>query len=169
MYFSLISIAKGAEIVVKAAMKCHSCEFHFYGDIDSSYYDVFFNEIKSLKNIHYHGLFKGATDEVYKELKKYDALLLPTKWFAEGVPGILVESKIAGIPAIVSNHNYNSEIVLNDVDGIVMNSIDEVSLSECINKINKPVVLCRLREGAKKSAQRFYIENYITKIINVLQ
>lgn len=45
-------------------------------------------------------------------------LLLPSKWSGEGVPGALVESKMAGIAAIVSDWNFNAEIVKNDSEGI---------------------------------------------------
>lgn len=49
--------------------------------------------------------------DVYEELNNYDIMLLPTRWEGEGVSGALIESKMAGITAIVSDWHVNSETV----------------------------------------------------------
>ena len=84
--------------------------------------------MKSLNNVSYKGVFTGSDVEKYNELSVYDVLLLPTRWKNEGVPGILVEAKIAGLAEIVSSQNYNAEIVTDGEDGVVLrdNSIDSL-------------------------------------------
>ena len=62
----------------------------FYGPIESKFDGVFKRTVSELENVHYMGIFKGSDEEKYKELRKYDVLLLPTRWKNEGVPGILV-------------------------------------------------------------------------------
>ena len=146
VFFSLIQAKKGADIVLN--------EKHFMV------------EIASLPNVQYHGLFKGSNEDVYAELAKYDVLLFPTKWKTEGVPGILVEGKIAGLAEVVSNESYNSEIVKDGVEGIVLKENTKECLVETIlhlesNKGN----LRKMQVCSKESAKRFFIETYLPSIL----
>ena len=166
VFFSLIQEKKGADIVLNAARNCPSVDFAFYGSIDGDYEKHFMVEIASLPNVQYHGLFKGSNEDVYAELAKYDVLLFPTKWKTEGVPGILVEGKIAGLAEVVSNESYNSEIVKDGVEGIVLKENTKECLVETIlhlesNRGN----LRKMQVCSKESAQRFFIETYLPSIL----
>ena len=97
-------------------------------------------------------------------------LLLPTNWASEGVPGTLVESKIAGIPAIVSDICYNVEIVENGVNGIVLMENTAEELAKAIGRLDADRdELYRLKCGTKQSAELYYIENYIEDILKKLE
>lgn len=123
-----------------------------------------------MTNVTYHGVFKGESAEVYDELSKYDVMLLPTKWKNEGVPGVLVEAKIAGVPSIVSDMCYNAEIVEDGVSGIVLKENTVENLTEAIERIDKNrAKLYKLKVGAKQSAEKYYIENYIEDILKKLE
>lgn len=166
VFFSLIQAKKGADIVLNAARNCPSVDFAFYGSIDVDYEKHFMAEIASLPNVQYHGLFKGSNEDVYAELAKYDVLLFPTKWKTEGVPGILVEGKIAGLAEVVSNESYNSEIVKDGVEGIVLKENTKEYLVETIlhlesNRGN----LRKMQVCSKESAKRFFIETYLPSIL----
>ena len=166
VFFSLIDKIKGADIILETAQCVGNAEFHFYGEISSKFREDFFKEINVLDNAYYHGVFKGTSDDVYNELKKYDVLLLPTKWKAEGVPGILVESKIAKVPAIVSNINYNAEIVRDNVDGIVLEKNDSVNLSLTINRlISNREVVSKMSQECEKSAEQYFIDTHLDRIV----
>ena len=119
VFFSLIQEKKGADIVLNAARNCPSVDFAFYGSIDVDYEKHFMAEIASLPNVQYHGLFKGR---MKMSMQNWQSMMgfFPTKWKTEGVPGILVEGKIAGLAEVVSNESYNSEIVKDGVEGIVL-------------------------------------------------
>lgn len=106
------------------------------------------NKVNTQQNVSYYGVFKGSIEAVCGELSKYDALLFPTKWDIEGVQGILVEEKIAGLAEIVTNHNYNSEIVENCQDEIVLKN-------NAIKELIEAILLCSRKSG--------YIENYEAK------
>lgn len=121
-------------------------------------------------NVTYHGVFKGKDAEVYNELSKYDVMLLPTRWKFEGIPGVLVESKIACVPSIVSDICYNAEIVENGVSGIVLKGNTVDNLVEAIERLDKNrAELYKMKIGAKQSAEMYYIENYINGIIDELR
>ena len=94
VFFSRVTPDKGIDIVLDTAKILSSVEFHLYGEIDSAYCDTFTNALSISSNITYHGVFKGRDEEVYGELSKYDVMLLPTRWKFEGIPGVLVESKM---------------------------------------------------------------------------
>lgn len=170
VFFSFIDETKGADIVLESAVKTTNIEFHFYGEIGEVFKKCFFDSIAMCDNIYYHGVFKGTDNEVYEELRKYDVLLLPTKWKAEGIPGILVESKIACIPAIVSDVNYNKEIVINGTDGIVLKKNNSNHLSQAIEKLNeKSELLLQMRSECKKESEQYYIDTYLDLILNSLE
>ena len=165
VFFSYIQPQKGIDIILQAAKKLRNVEFFFYGNTDPTYTEKFKQEIEELTNCNYKGIFKGCNEEVYQELRQYDVLLFPTKWDTEGVPGILVEAKIAGLPCIVSNKSFNSELVQDKEEGIVLAENDAGNLVQAIQLFdNDREFLQKLSTGSYRSAERYYIENYIGKI-----
>lgn len=169
VFFSYIQPQKGVDIILDAAKQLKDIDFVFYGNTDPSYTEEFQKEISQLTNCVHKGIFKGSNDEVYKELKQYDVLLFPTNWDTEGVPGIIVEAKIAGLPCIVSNKSYNSELVENYNEGIVLDVNDAGCLINAIKLLdNDRELLKYLSDGSYNSSDRFYIENYIIRIVEEL-
>lgn len=169
VFFSLVKPEKGVDIILEAAQRLPEVEFTFFGKIDPDYKTLFLNTVASLNNVKYGGVFAGTIEEVYEKLHGYDVLLLPTRWIAEGVPGIIVESKIAGITAIVSDHNYNSEIVDSGVDGIVLKDNTTERLVEAILDLDSHRdKLFRLKQEGIKSSEKYYIENYIGSIVECI-
>lgn len=165
VFFSLIQPEKGVDLVLKAAEVLPGVDFAFYGKIIDGFKENFINNVDRLPNASYRGVFKGTSEEVYAELSQYDVLLLPTRWVAEGVPGILVEGKIAGLTEIVTNHNYNAEIVKNGQDGIVLKNNTVEDLIEAILYLQEnPDVLREMKLNSRKSAEKYYIENSIHAI-----
>lgn len=170
VFFSYIQPQKGVDVILETAMKMPDVKFEFYGVPDPVYAEQFYEIIKTLHNCSYHGGFKGGDEDVYSELKQYDVLLFPTKWETEGVPGILVEAKIAGLPCIVSDKSYNHELVKNGEEGIVLVNNDVESLTEAIRTLDQDRVLLQsLSEGSYKSSERFYIDRYVGGIIEELK
>lgn len=169
VFFSLIQPDKGADWIINAAKKLQSIDFYLYGKIDEKYEKEFEEQIKNLNNLVYMGIFKGNSEEVYSELSKYDVLLLATRCKTEGVPGILIEAKIANIPAIVTDLNFNKDIIRDHVNGIVMKNNTEQELYDAILELDRNRdSLKKYAEEAGKSAKEFYIEKYIDDICKVL-
>lgn len=165
VFFSQVQPEKGVDFVLKAAEALPNVDFIFYGKIVDGFKEDFLNNVESLPNVSYCGVFKGTSEEVYAELSQYDVLLLPTRWEAEGVPGILVEGKIAGLAEIVTDHNYNAEIVENGQDGIVLKNNTVEELTEAILYVQEnPDVLRKMKLNSRKSAEKYYIENSIPAI-----
>lgn len=169
VFFSNIQKSKGVDTILRVSEGLLSVEFYLYGYIDAEYTREFDNLVKNRKNVCYKGVFSGNAQDVIEELNKYDVLLFPTRWKTEGVPGVLVESKIAGIPAVVTDVCYNAEIVTNGEDGIVVPLNNEMEFQRAIEELDRDRERLRdLKEKARESAERFYVDNYIEKIIRKL-
>jgi glycosyltransferase involved in cell wall biosynthesis len=174
LYFSLISKEKGADILVDSVKLLNkqnaNIRFDFYGHIEDEYLSEFQNSVQGVRNINYNGVFKAKNSiELYEKLSEYDILIFPTRWKNEGVPGILVESKIAGLPAIVSNINYNSEIVEDGINGLVLTNNAPNELAEKIKDVyfdRKKLNL--LKYNAKESSSKYFIENYLENLLQKL-
>lgn len=170
VFFSYIQPQKGVDIILETAKKMTGVRFEFYGVPDPVYAKQFYEIIKTLPNCYYHGGFRGNDEDVYNELKQYDVLLFPTKWETEGVPGILVEAKIAGLPCVVSDKSFNRELVKNGREGIVLLNNNEESLAEAIRSLDQDrEFLQSLSDGSFMSAERFYIDKHIGKIVEELK
>ena len=169
VFFSLIQEEKGVNIILKAAKKLPVVEFYFYGSIDPKFENIFKNEVDRLRNVTYKGIFAATGDGIYEELSQYDVLLFPTKWKIEGVPGILIEAKIAGLPCIVSNESYNGEIIRDGVDGIVLQKNAEEELADAIVKLDKDrEMLDRLSNESSRNAAQYYIENNVMDVLGAI-
>ena len=169
VFFSLIQPMKGADNILAAAELLPDVEFTFWGHISPEYKDEFLSKIENRPNVKYLGVFSGSSEAVYAELANHDLLLLPTKWASEGVPGILPEAKIAGIPAIVSNMSYNAELIEDKVAGTVLHENTSEALAEAIRRYDTDrELLLRHKENALRSADGFFIETYLEEILSQL-
>lgn len=169
VFFSLIGEAKGADLVLNAAAGLPEVEFHFYGRIEERFKRRFDAGVAALSNVEYHGVFDSVSGDVLAELNRYDLHLLPTSWPNEGVPGVLVETKMAAVPSVVSDCCHNAEIVENGVDGIVLNDCGVESLRSAIESLASDLSrLDEMKRAALDSAERFYIDRYVDLIVSEL-
>lgn len=170
VFFSQIEPNKGVDRILEAAKELPEVQFHFYGRIIPAYQEVFMREINGLDNVQYHGLFTGSSDAVYGQLSQYDVLLLPTRCKTEGLPGILIEAKIAGIPSIITGINYNREIVNNGVDGFILQEDTAVCLAQAIRTLDSDrSLLLRMKHAARESAEQYYIDRCAADVIQALE
>lgn len=168
VFFSRVCLGKGIDIIVETARKTPDVAYHIYGEIEEGS-DAIINEaVSNLKNFFYHGIFSGQEEEVISLLASYNVVLLPTRYKCEGVPGVLVESKIAGIPAIVSNVSYNSEIIQDGINGIVLQENNSKMLESAIVELFNSAYLKRLSSNAFISANDYYVESYLDSILKML-
>ena len=170
VYFSQIEPEKGVDRILEAAAKVPGMQFHFYGRIVPGYREIFLEGIKGRNNIHYHGVFTGTTEAVYRELSRYDVLLLPTRCKTEGLPGILIEAKIAGLPLVISGINYCRELVEAGIDGFVLEEDTPVCLAKALQTLDEDRDgLLSMKLASRESAEQYYIDACAKEILGVLQ
>ena len=170
VFFSMIYPEKGVDIILDAAVNLPDIEIDFWGNINADYKEKFLRIISKLSNCQYRGVFKSNEENVYKLLNSYDVLLFPTKMKGEGVPGVLIEAKFSGLPAIVSDVAYNTELVKHMKEGIVLSQNDVNGLREAILTVeNDDNLLKKLKLGALRSSEKYIIDNYIGDIVKELE
>jgi glycosyltransferase involved in cell wall biosynthesis len=173
VFFSLVSKEKGADILNDAAKLLveRNIDFtiDFFGHIEDEYKKEFNISIESTDRVHYCGVFESDKENVYEKLNQYDVLLFPTRWKTEGVPGVLVEAKIAALPAIVSNVSFNAEIIEDGKNGMVLTENSSVELANAIECLYYDRdLLMEMKKNAKISGEEYLIENYIDDIVEMI-
>lgn len=159
VFFSIIQPEKGTDLILEAAKALPDMQFHFFGPVQKGYEETFHRSVKECVNVTYHGVFAGDTEEGYHRLAEYDVLLLPTRWKGEGLPGILIEAKIAGLVSVVTDHHYNREIVRDGVDGMILRDHSAVALCDALKilRSDREKVLA-MKFAARESAAQYYID-----------
>ena len=105
--FSRIMEQKGVEEAIAAVSAINAAaeqtvyELDLYGPIDPGYVARFEQLQKTFPAyIRYMGTIQS--EKSVQALKQYFALLFPTKFYTEGVPGTLIDACAAGVPVITS-------------------------------------------------------------------
>jgi glycosyltransferase involved in cell wall biosynthesis len=172
VFMSKICEDKGIKIILEAdkILKSTGTDYSvdFYGHIDNKIQNYFFSYIGKTSNLAYKNVIEYENiNSITDVLKNYDVLIFPTKHKGEGMAGILVESKIAGVPPIVSAWNYNEEIITHNNDGIVLKDNTPHELANTIiNLSSDRKLLSKLRYNAYQSGKDFLIDGYIDDIVN---
>lgn len=123
---------------------------------------------KYLKQLHNKKIinFIGFEKNITKLLSDISIICLPTE-YAEGIPKILLEAGISGIPAIVSQNIGCREIVKNLKNGIVLKDNNDLCIE--IIKLQQDFELKeKLSYNAKKIVEKkFNINNVINRTIDL--
>lgn len=167
LFFSQISKEKGVKDIIKLVhfldtSKKINYSLDFYGQIVGEFKKEFEEFVSKSPNVKYCGVFDSTKSSVYKKLNEYDILLFPTHWKGEGVPGILVEAKMAGLAVIASPMNFNAEIIREDnKEGFLLEKDYAVEMAEIIKKCTENRELLKsIKEGSYKSRKRYSINEY---------
>ncbi len=168
LFFSLICKEKGVDNILVAAKAHPDMVFDFYGSILEGYEEEFHREMEALPNCRYHGVFASDGVNVYGKLHEYDLLLLPTRYLTEGIPGVLIEAKIAALPAIVSDVSYNRHLIADGKSGIVLRENTADALIDALASLT-PGRVDALKSGALESAKDYLLENNLDEIQSYLR
>lgn len=165
VFFSLVSPDKGSRIVLDAAAALPELEFHFYGRVEEGYEEEFSSAVAARPNVHYHGVFDSVSGDVVGELNRYDIHLFPTLCPNEGVPGVIAETKMAGIPTVASDRSYNGELVEDGVDGILTHEDSAEELVRILSMLSSdPERVDMMKTAALESSGQYVIDNYLGRI-----
>lgn len=122
VFFARINQMKGLDVIFLLAeyinKKYSDIIIDFYGYINEPDKDYFKSHVEKYSFIEYKGILEF--EEIHRTLEKYDALLLPTHFFTEGLPGSIIDAYIAGIPVIVTKWKYATEFVEDQKTGYII-------------------------------------------------
>lgn len=161
VFISRVIPEKGVLEIIEASKHLPSdYTVDIYGPIDERYLD---KSIFQQSNARYKGILNP--NEVLKVLQEYDVLLLPTYFFGEGYPGIIIEAQSLGIPTISTSWNSIEEIVQDGYNGLIIPIRDAQKLLEAILFFNAEN-FDSFRTNAFKSFENFDKEIVFQKLIH---
>lgn len=164
VFLSRVKPEKGIEFLFQALDILHDSEFSFvldiYGSLDSDYKQAFDRLIANRPYANYKGIVQLS--RVFSVISHYDLMVFPTLWRGEGFPGVLVDASIAGIPVIATDFAYNSEIIQDGFNGLLVNPGDPQDLADKIRRlIDDPDLRERLARNNKQVSKRYTVETVI--------
>lgn len=135
-----------------------------YGPIQSGYEEWFEHlMIKYGGNINYCGNIDPLKS--VEVLKDYFALLFPTRYFTEGMPGTIIDAFFSGVPVISRKWAYCDQLICNDYNGISYSFDDSKLLNSIIIEcIDNPNHIIKMRNNCLLSSKK-YTEKYVMKQI----
>lgn len=136
-----------------------------YGPVEPGYE----KEFEQLLKIHADCVeYKGIVDSTKSVdiLKDYYALLFPTYWIGEGVPGTVIDAFAAGIPVIASDWNANKEIIQHRKQGVLYPCEEFQSLEEAVMwALNHKEEMMQMRIESRKEFIKYMPETVLKKIV----
>ncbi|MFZ4590453.1 MAG: glycosyltransferase [Ignavibacteria bacterium] len=94
--------------------------------------DNLLNYIKS-NNLEKYVILKSYIDNIHLEILKYDALVMTSKY--EGVPYVVSDSMALGLPVVHTDVGCVSNVIRNNVDGLLVNVENIVEIKDAMKKI----------------------------------
>lgn len=140
-----------------------------YGQIDSGETEWFGN----LKNgFPEYVKYKGEVgyDKSTEVLKNYFALLFPTRFYTEGIPGTIIDAYAAGIPVISARWESFSDIVDDGVTGFGYEMLSEEKLIGTLTDISlDPKKVDKMKEACLKKRDEYLPSNAIKPLADNLK
>lgn len=108
--------------------------------------------------------YKGVApfDKSTQILADYFALLFPTKFFTEGIPGTLMDAYAAAVPVISSKWKSFEDVVSDQITGYGYEFDNEEALEKLLNEIsNNPEMISSLKANCIIKAKEYLPENVL--------
>lgn len=169
--FSRVMKEKGIEDAVKAVKTVNEkygetvYTLDIYGQVDSGQ-EEWFEKLKlSFPDyVKYGGLV--PFDKSTEVLKNYFALLFPTHYYTEGIPGTIIDAYAAGVPVISAKWQNFGDIVEEDVTGFGY----EINNYEEFEKLMFDIAgdserINRLKVGSMRKGEEFVPEKVLEILI----
>lgn len=135
-----------------------------YGQIEPSYEEKLKVLVAENSDFVTYGGIVDSQGSV-EVLKNYYALLFPTYWVGEGLPGTVVDAFAASLPVIATDWNANSEIIEHNKQGIIYPNGNIKSLKDAIEwSINHTDIMAKMRIESRAAFNR-YTPNEVLKVI----
>ena len=137
----------------------------FYGPINDDDESDFKSKARDYEGIvNYNGVLQP--EEINHTLSNYDILLLPTRYFTEGVPGTIIDAYAARVPVIVTNWKHAKEVVINGVSGIIVDFNEpQEEFNEVIIKLyNDRLLLNKMKQGTSIGLKPYSAETAWMKL-----
>ena len=144
--FSRVMAEKGVEDAILAVSKINKQYgrdvflLDIYGPVDDSFSGCF-DELLQMHQayVKYNG--EASPQDSVKILKSYFALLFPTHFYTEGIPGTIIDSYCAGVPVVSAKWVNSADLIEDGKTGFVY---EFGNFDEFVS------VLCRIADNPKE-------------------
>lgn len=145
--FSLCERIKDAKLDDRITVDFYGPQQDHENNKDGSI-EYFNNNIAKYDFAKYYGAVSPT--DIYGILEKYDAMLLPTHYFTEGLPGSVLDAYMSGIPVIVTKWKHATEFVDDGKTGIIIPFNDDGTMlyNAVISLLDDTPYLNKLKEAA---------------------
>jgi len=173
VFISRVTDDKGVTVLMNAIESINKDGKHIsldvYGPMDEKYNDYFKKHVADSNGIiKYKGVLKP--DEVQSILSDYHFLALPTYHYGEGLPGILVEAGMTGIPIIITRHNALPEYFTHNQSALFVEPQDVESLkTEILRLLDDDELYNTLNKGILKTIEPFKLEHVIDQSLEYME
>lgn len=169
--FSRVMKEKGIEDAIKVVKHINEQTGHIvycldiYGQVDARYKERFVGLQKSFP---WYVQYKGEVpfDKSVVTLKDYFALLFPTQFYTEGIPGTVIDAYAAGIPVIASMWESFSDVIDDNVTGIGYKFSNNKELEKILIYIaDNPETILEMKKNCLIKAKEFCSDFAIQKLL----
>ena len=172
--FSRMMKEKGVEDAVNAVQSINRsygrtvCTLDLYGQIDPNQIEWFDRVQKTFSDdIHYYGIV--PFDKSVDVLRDYYALLFPTHFYTEGIPGTIIDAYAAGLPVIASEWESVDDILEVGVTGLSYPFEKPECLEECLKIfIKTPEKVYEMKKNCLKKAEQYLPDSVIDVLLSEL-
>ena len=165
---------KGIEDAVNAVNEFNKEKGHtvytldIFGPIDpsqSEWFDGLSAEFP--EGVNYRG--EVRFDKSVEVLQNYFALLFPTRFYTEGVPGTIIDGYAAALPVISSRWESFGDMVEDGVTGLGYEFGNVAELKKVLEEVsNTPDIIEKMRQSCVERAKKYLPENALETMINEL-
>lgn len=140
-----------------------------YGPLEPAYEEEFRRLLEENRScVRYMGI-ADSTKSV-EILKNYYALLFPTRWVGEGVPGTVIDAFAAGIPVIATDWNANREIIRDGEQGILYPNRELLTLTDAVRwAAEHPEEMDRMRTESRNAYKSYMPETILKTILEEME
>lgn len=168
--FSRVTPKKGIEDACAAVISTNNSvgrtvfTLDIYGQIDEAE-TAWFNLLKNRFPAYIRYMGTVPYDKSVDVLKHYYALLFPTRYYTEGIPGTIIDAYAAGIPVISSRWESFSDIVTENIVGVGYTFGNVQNLTRVLAGVaESPELLSAMKPACIKKAS-CYTQDEVIKIL----
>lgn len=162
--FSRVMKEKGIETAVYAIRNVNrqmgytAYSLDIYGQIDANQTEWFADlQSRFPDYIHYGGCVDA--DKSVEVLRDYFALLFPTHFYTEGIPGTIVDAYAAGVPVISARWESFADVIDDGKTGIGYEFDHEEDLEKILLSVaNNPQIVLDMRTNCIRGARKYLPE-----------
>jgi glycosyltransferase involved in cell wall biosynthesis len=171
--FSRIEPMKGIEDALTALVSLkkqgYNVHLDIYGPIQSGE-EAWFEDVK----VKYSDIFtyKGIVryDKSVNVLKTYFALLFPTRYYTEGIPGTILDAMFAGVPVIARRWVWCDNLIKSGYNGISYDFDEPNKLHSVLENILKdPQIIIEMRHNCVRESNKYNPKTIIKSILKDMQ